>query len=251
VGRTVLGFPARGSPLKGSSLSTNEVRGRLLWTVGIAMATVAALGLAEWHGRSSRVAFHPPEPLARRPVASVATAAEAFTVWRGSGVSGRRLMLLTGQFGETGPAPDSTESKGAVNASNAVYWASRLGLVRAIDVVMPPADLERQRARDAPRKTFRPEVGGYRNDLHGFWLRFSLPGAVLVPEEPVLVLVEPSWFRLGASPDPLAWLSSVGVRTDLVLLARDGPGANDSDRRAAMEFLRSAHVPVLQIEGAP
>jgi len=237
--------------LKELPLSPQAIRRRLLWAAGIAIATAAAFVLANWHGRESRAAFHAPPELAQRPAAGVTSAAEAFVVWQGSGLRGRRLVLLTGRFGGSGRGQDAPGPGGGVTPGSAVYWAARLGLVRAIDVVMPPADFESQRAGDASHKVFRPEAGAYRHDLHGFWLRFSLPDALLPPTEPVLVLVEPTWFRPGAPPDPLAWLSSVGVRTDLALVALDDPAATESDRRAAAEYARGARVPVLQIERTP
>jgi hypothetical protein len=235
----------------GTPLSLHAVRERLLWAGGIAIATVAAVVLAGWHGRESRAAFHAPPELSLRPAAGVGSAADAFVVWQGSGLRGRRLVLLTGSFGGSGRTEDVPGARGGVTAAGAVYWAARLGMVRTIDVVMPPSDFERQRASDAGHKAFQPESGAYRHDLHGFWLRFSLPGALLPPSEPALVLVEPTWFRPGAPPDPLAWLSSVGVRSDLALVALDGPAATESDRRAAAEYARDAHVPVLQIERTP
>ena len=179
------------------------------------------------------------------------SAADAFAVWQGSGLKGRRAVVLTGQFGGAGQAPEAPGPGGGVTAASAVYWSARLGLVRAIDVVMPPGDFERQRAGDAGHKVFRPEDGAYRHDLHGYWLRFSLPRAFFPPDEPVLVLVEPSWFRPGAPPDPVAWLSSIGVRTDLILVALDDRSATEADRRAASAFVRSAGVPVLQIQRTP
>jgi len=235
----------------GLPLSPHAIRARLLWAAGIAVATVAAIVLAGWHGRQSRAAFHAPPELARRPAAGVGSAADALVVWQGSGLRGRRLVLLTGTFGGSDRALGAPGASGGVTADSAVYWAARLGLVRAIDVVMPPADFERQRAGDAAHRAFQPETDAYRHDLHGFWLRFSLPGALLPPAEPALVLVEPTWFRPGAPPDPLAWLSSVGVRSDLVLVALDGPDATESDRRAAAEYARTARVPMLQIERTP
>jgi hypothetical protein len=237
--------------LKVTPLSPLAIRGRLLWATGIAIATIAVIGLSDWHGRKSRTTFHPPPELARRPVAGVGNAADAFAVWQGSGLKGRRAVVLTGQFGGAGHAPEAPGPGGGVTAASAVYWAARLGLVRAIDVVMPPAEFERQRAGDAAHKVFQPEAGAYRHDLHGFWLRISLPGTFLPPTEPALVLVEPTWFRPGAPPDPIAWLSSVGVRTDLALVALDDPAATESDRRAAAEYARDARVPVLQIERTP
>lgn len=237
--------------MKATPLSPLAIRGRLLWAAGIAIATVAVFGLSAWHGRESRVTFHPPPALASRPVAGVGSAADAFAVWRGSGLKGRRLVLLTGQFGGSGRVSETPGPGRGPTAATAVYWSARLGLVRAMDVVMPPADFERQRARDAGHKVFRPEDGAYRHDLHGFWLRVSLPRGFLPPDEPALVLVEPTWFRPGAPPDPLAWLSSLGVRTDLLLVALDDPAATEADRRAASEFVRGAGVPVLQIERTP
>jgi hypothetical protein len=235
-------------PLKALPLSPDAVRGRFLWATGIAVATVAAFVLAGWHGRESRARFHAPPALAQRPAASVGSAADAYVVWKGSGLRGRRLVLLTGQFGGSGRLQEAPSAGRGVTPASAVYWASRLGLVRAIDVVLPPADFERQRAGASASKAFKPETGAYRHDLHGFWLRFSSPDAVLPPDEPALVLVEPSWFRPGAPPDPLAWLSSVGVRTDLALVALDDPNATEADRRAAAEYARSARIPQLEIE---
>jgi hypothetical protein len=237
--------------MKGPPLSPSAVRGRLLWAAGIAVATVAAFVLAGWHGRESRALFRAPPGLGQRPAAAVGSAADAFVVWRGSGLRGRRLLLLTGQFGGSSRLQGATATGGAVTPASAVYWASRLGLVRAIDVVLPPADFERQRAGDAAHKEFQPEAGAYRHDLHGFWLRFSSPDAVLPPTEPALVLVEPSWFRPGAPADPLAWLSSLGIRTDLALVALDDPNATDSDRRAAASYARGAGIPQLEIERTP
>ena len=237
--------------MKQLPLSPHAIRTRFLWAAGIAITTAAAFMLANWHGRESRAAFHAPPELARRPVAGVSSAAEAFVVWQGSGLRGRRLVLLTGRFGGSERAEASPGAGAGVTAASAVYWAARLGLVRAIDVVMPPAEFERQRTGDAAHKVFQPEAGAYRHDLHGFWLRISLPGSLLPPTEPALVLVEPTWFRPGAPPDPIAWLSSVGVRTDLALVAFDDPSATESDRRAAAEYARDARVPVLQIERTP
>jgi hypothetical protein len=232
-----------------------------------AIVAAVALASAEWHGRASRIGFRPPPQLAQRPVAGVRTAADAFLVWRESGSNGRRLVVLTGQWGGPRPAPTTPRATGGagaaraalgsgaagdpLDASSALYWAARLGVVRGFDVVMPPSSFERRVAADAAHKVFRPEDGAYRHDLHGFWLRFSLPRAFVPPPEPALVLIEPTWFAAGAPPDPLAWLSSVGVRTDLALVALDDPAASDEDRRAAAEYVRAAKVPRLNVVRTP
>lgn len=236
---------------KGPPPSPKKIRGRLLWAAGITLALASVLALAQAHGRASRAWFHPPPELARRPAASVESAAEAFVVWKGSELRGRRLILLTGQWGDPRRDSGNLPARGGVTAASAPYWAARLGLARAFDVVMPPAAFEERRAADSTHKVFRPENGAYRHDLHGFWLRFSLPSALVPPGEPALVLVEPTWFRPGAPPDPLAWLSSLGVQVDLALVALDDPEATDADRLAAATYARGARLPRLQIETTP
>ncbi|HET8732603.1 MAG TPA: hypothetical protein VFM45_02400 [Anaeromyxobacteraceae bacterium] len=234
-----------------TSPATRAARARALWTVGIVIATVAVLVLADRRGLGSRNAFRAPPALASRPVAAVGSAAEAFVVWRGSELKGRRFLLLTGQWGSPLRSAGSAGSAGGVTAASAAYWAARLGLARSFDVVMPPAAFEERRAEDATHPQYRPEPDAFRHDLHGFRLRFSLPGAVARLDEPVVVLVEPTWFRAGAPPDPLAWLSSAGLRTDLALVALDDPAATDADRRAAADYVRAARIPRLEIEMTP
>jgi len=236
---------------KGPPPSPNTIRGRLLWAGGIAIAFTSVLALSQAHGQATRASFHPPPALARRPAASVESAADAFVVWKGSELRGRRLILLTGQWGDPRRPSGNLPTRAGTTAASAPYWAARLGLARAIDVVMPPASFEERRAVDSTHKVFRAEPGAYRHDLHGFWLRFSLPSALVPPGEPALVLVEPTWFRPGAPPDPLAWLSSIGVQTDLALVALDDPGATDPDRLAAAEYVRAARLPRLEVETTP
>jgi hypothetical protein len=183
-------------------------------------------------------------------VAAVTSAADAFLVWREAGANGRRLVVLTGQWGGQGNVPAGVPGA-PVDASRALFLAARLGQVRSFDVVLPPAAFERRAAQDAAHKAFRPEDGAYRHDLHGFRLRFSLPRSFVAPDEPVIVLVEPTWFDGGAPPDPIAWLSSLGVRTDLVLVALDDPSANDEARKSAATYARAARAPRLELVGKP
>jgi hypothetical protein len=240
------------------SAPRHATRSRLLWTAAIVVLAIAVLVLSERHGHASRIGFAAPPELVRRPVAAVGSAAEAFVVWRGSEVRGRRLVLLTGRWGaaprEAAPPGGATGSPGVGSgptADKAPYWAARLGLARVFDVVMPPAEFEERRAVDAGHKEYRPETGAYRHDIHGFHIRVSSPAAFVRPDEPVLVLVEPTWFRPGAPPDPLAWLESAGVQTDLALVALDDPSATDADRAAAAAYVEGARIPRLEIELTP
>jgi hypothetical protein len=250
--------------MKDPTPSSAATRSRLLWAAAIALSSSVVLVAAEWHGRASRVAVQAPRALGARPVAAVGDAAEAFLVWQGSGANGRRVVLLTGQWAgsrrataprrdpEAPPAPLGSGAAGdPLHAGSAAYWAARQGLARGVDVVMPPGAFQRQAAADAGHKMFRPEDGAYRHDLHGFRIRFSQPGTFQPPGEPVLVLVEPSWFAPGAPADPLAWLASRGVRTDLALVALDDPGAGDEERRAAAGYVQASRVPRLDLVRTP
>lgn len=225
--------------MNGPAPSSAAPRTLLIWAAAIAAATAAVLAAAEWHGRASRVPFPAPAALARRPLATVGSAADAFLLWRGSGSNGRRLVVLTGQW--------SSRPGGKVDAHSALYWAARLGVVRAVDVVMPAAPFAQRVAAVEAHKDFRREDGAFRLDLHGFWFRFSLPGAFRTPAEPALVLVEPSWFSGGAPPDPLAWLAAAGLRTDLALVALDDPSASDGDRLAAAAYAKATGLPRLEV----
>ncbi len=223
---------------------------RVHWAIAMVLWAVAASAAAEWHGRASRLAFHPPPQIRNLKAASVGNAADAFALWKGSGVNGRRIVVLTGQW----PAPSgganadgSSAPSQVLTANSALYWAALSGVARAFDVVMPPAAFERRLAADASHKVFQPEDGAYRHDLHGFWLRFSLPRAFIPPPEPALVLIEPTWFAEGAPADPLSWLVSVGVRADLAVVALDDPAADDRQRNLAAEYARAMKLRRLHV----
>ncbi len=229
--------------LKGSSPAPVPDR-RVSWAVALAILAASAGAAAQWHGRSSRAPFRPPPQLAHLQAASVRSAADAFVLWKGSGINGRRVIVLTGRWSGSGRGAGG----GALpDMSTALYWAAHDGLARAFDVVMPPAAFERRRAADASSKVFQPEDAAYRHDLQGFRLRFSRPDALVAPPEPALVLVEPTWFSEGAPVDPIGWLSSRRVSTDLVVVALDDPDADDAQRRAAAEYARSMRLPRLDV----
>lgn len=219
---------------------------RVPWAIALALLAAAATAAAHWHGLGSRVPFRSPPQLPQLQAASVRDAADAFVLWKGSGVNGRRVIVLTGRW--SGPGRGGAGGGGALpDMSSALYWAAHDGIARGFDVVMPPAAFERRRAADARSKNFRGEDGAFRHDLQGFRLRFSLPQALAAPPEPALVLIEPTWFSEGAPADPIGWLSDRRVRTDLVIVALDDPEADDPQRRAAAEYARAMRLPRLDV----
>jgi len=212
-----------------------------------ALASAAALA-AEAHGRGARVWFQPGQgDLASRLVA-VPDALAAAGAWQAAGLRGRRLVVLSGQWSRPRnprrePATAEEIAAGRVTADglvlearSALYWAARSGLVRAIDVVMPPETLERRLAEVRGRKELRLEGGAFRLPVEGLERRFSTPAGFTPAGEEVLVLVEPSWFGAGAPPDPLGWLRDRGARWDLALVALADPAATAEQRRLAQEY---------------
>jgi hypothetical protein len=234
------------------------VHTRLRWTAALAVLTAGVLATAELQGRSSRVLFRPQAELAARPVAVVGDAADAFRVWRAAGLRGRRLVVLSGQWSkprnlESGaPTPEEMAAARAggetefVDARSALFAAAQLGIVRGLEVVMPPAAFESRLAEVSGRKGLERGDGTFDLGYEGFARRFSTPRAFVAPAEPVLVLVEPTWFAEGAPRDPLAWLSAAGVRFDLALVALTDPAAGEEERRAASSFTRAEGLPFLQ-----
>lgn len=225
------------------------MRRRLAWTVGLFLLAAAALAGAQARGRAARHLYEPRDRAGR--VAVVRDAADAFRAWQAAGVHGRRLVLLTGQWSrprdekahgaaEAAPPRPVSAEPDKVDAKNAIYMASRLGVSRILDVVMPPAAFTHRLGEVRGAKELVKEDGAFRLAYNGLERRFSTPRAFEAPGETVLVLVEPSWFQPGAPADPLGWLTSRGVSWDLAVLALEDPAATGDARLAALAFARSA-----------
>jgi hypothetical protein len=231
---------------------------RLLWVGAIAVFAAATFASVELHARASRVPFRPPAGLRERPLAAVGDAADALRIWRAAGIRGRRLVVLTGQWSKPRdlktqpPTPEELAAAGAggelelLDARSALFTAVTLGIVRGLYVVMPPAAFSQRLGEVSGRKGLERGDGAFRLAYDGLERRFSTPRAFVAPDEPVLVLVEPTWFTEGAPPDPLAWLAAAGVRCDLALLALDDPAASDEERQATSSFAQASGVPFLQ-----
>lgn len=214
------------------------------------------LAAAEAHGRASRVLYAPRDGSKARRIAAVADAREAVRLWSAVGVRGRRLVVLTGRWSRPSPGEllppaagaSGDAAPGASSADGALYAAVRLGLVRSLDVVMPPAAFSHRLGEVRAAKGLVRADGAFGLPYHGVERRFCAPRALRAPDEPALVLVEPSWFEDGAPPDPLAWLASAGVVADLALVALDDPAASTGERAAALGLARAYGVPWVEAD---
>lgn len=232
-------------------------RRHLLLAAAVAAASLAAGAAVELHGLGSRHPFVPPAGLEGR-VASVTNAAGALQVWGAAGVRGRRLVVLSGQWSkppgrwthgstEAGPRAQANEEPDPFDPRSALFNATRFGIARTLDVVMPPAALTRRLGEVSGSKGLVREEGGFRLAYEGVERRFSTPRGFHPPREPVLALVEPSWFGEGSPGDPLGWLASHGVTWDLALLALEDPEASGEERMAARAFARAEGAPILEM----
>lgn len=202
-------------------------RARWLTAAAIAAATCALAVALQVHGTRSRRWYG--DTGGRRPAwVEVPDAAAALAFWRDAGVSGRRLLLLTGRWASV-PLPTldpMPRSPGDVTPDTAMFLAARDGVVREIEVVMPAGALAQRRAEASSAKTFAVTRRGFRQDFHGFSRQFAPVSAPPAPsDEPFLVLAEPSFFEEDAPIDLPRWLVDHGIRYDLAILAGSDPVA--------------------------
>jgi len=233
-------------------------RQSFIWASGIAALGAAVLLSVEAHGKESRALFVPPPELAGRPWCTVDDAAAAYRVWEAARTRGRRLVVLTGRWSRPRTLQDSPPTAeepasgargnaagSAVDVNGAIYAATRQGIARRLDVVLPPVAYQQRRAEVSAQKDLELHDGAFLLPFEGLERRFSKPEAFRAPPEPVLLLVEPSWFQDGA-PRPLPdWLEARGLSFDLALLALDDPRATDAQREEARrlgEALGAVHL---------
>lgn len=226
----------------------NDRRATWIWCgVIAALAALAAVG-PEVHGRGSRqLAALPPEAQGRR-WAMVGDAAAAFRVWETAGAHGRRLVVLTGRWSKPRNLRDNPPSaeemrsgkdllaSGLVDVNDALYAATLTGIARRLDVVMPPAAYQQRRGEVSGQGDLELQDGAFRLPYESIERRFSKPDAFRAPAEPVLVLVEPSWFQEGAPESVAYWLASRGVSFDLALIALSDPTATEAERDRARKL---------------
>lgn len=204
-------------------------RARWLTTAAIVAATCALAVALELHGTGSRRWYEDAAGRIGRPTwVEVPDATAALARWNDAGVSGRRLLLLTGRWATVpltalDPMPRSPSN---VDEDTALFLAARDGIVREIEVVMPAGALAQRRAEARSAKTFAVTRRGFRQDFHGFSRQFAPVSAPPAPsDEPFLVLAEPSFFAEDAPIDLPRWLADHGIRYDLAILAGSDPVA--------------------------
>ena len=226
-------------------------RAQLVWTALLLAGALAAALAADQHGRASRAAFAPPADFQGRRWAVTRDAASAVELWAQVGVHGRRVLVATGRWSkpvaqDQGPAPEAgSAADRAVRVAGALFDATQRGLARELTVVMPTAAFEARVAamRAIPEATFGD--GWALQPYHGIPRGFFRPATLPRPGEPVVLLIEPSFFSGDAPPDLLAWLDERGVRFDLGVIVAQDPAASEAQQTAAMDLAtRVGAVPV-------
>jgi hypothetical protein len=226
-----------------TSTPTNAVAARVRWAAASSLLLVAVAGALEAHGRASRHRFEPPPDMNGRRWLSAGDAAGAVRAWMACDLRGRRALVLTGRWSRPRTVKEGiTEADLAraaagpldfLDADSALWVAATRGVVRALEVVMPPAALDRRLAEaEGPRGLVRTP-GGFQHPFDAFERTFSSPGAYRGGPEPVLLLVEPSFLDAGAPDDLTAWLRERGVAFDLGVIALEDPLATAEQRARA------------------
>jgi hypothetical protein len=219
-----------------------------LWASVILVFTLGAALWVEMRGHSARTAFAPPPEFGAARWASVADAGEAVRVWGEAGLHGRKVLLLTGRWAKVQSMnleiADAAAAPGSrldlLDANTALLASMRSAIAREIQVVMPPEAFQRRLDEVVGAKELTRGEGWFALPFHGFARRFSTPEMVVSPAEPVLALVEPSFFAAGAPAAPLAWLRDRGVDVELGLVALADPTATPEQRDRAAGFAQDA-----------
>ena len=224
------------------------------WSAALLALSLLGVAAAEVHGHGARRAFHRPEGF-EGAWAAVADAGAAARVWEAGQVTGRRLVVLTGRWAALPPgvlqqllAEEAGRSfSEVVDADTALLTSARVGLVRSLLVVMPPAAWARRVEELAGQRGLRREEGCVTTPWLGIERTFCRPDALRGSAEPALVLVEPSWFA-AAEAEPLErWLGKAGVAVELGLVAADDPTADDTMRARAEAFGQRVGAPSLEV----
>ena len=229
----------------------------MAWALVIGLFALGTALAAQTRGQLSRVPCAAPAELKGQPWAVVADAADAVRVFEATGAHGRKLLVLTGRWAtldqattETNPIAGAADH---LNADNAVFSAMKMGLARELEVAMPAKALARRLAeiQAARGKGITFGEGFFVHPFHGFVRRFSLPEALVASDEPVLVLIEPSFFTAEAPGRVDRYLAARGIRVELGLVAAADPAASVDERERAASLALALEAPFAGFEEAP
>jgi hypothetical protein len=227
-----------------------DLRPRLLWTGAILIAAVfAAVGI-ELKAHGSRTTFSPPPDFRGARWAAVNDAGEAVRVWGEAGLHGRKVLLLTGRWAQVQAMsvdPVAAPSANQLDVNTAVLAVARSGIARELEVVMPAAAFRARLDEVGTPKELRRGDGWFTLPFHGYPRRFSVPDEAEVPREPVLALVEPSFFAEGAPPLE-GWLRAKGFEVELGLVALTDPTATDAQRGKAVLFAEAERAVAVEVQ---
>jgi hypothetical protein len=234
---------------------TYAVRPRLAWASVMLAAAVAVVVAVEVRGVAARTTFARPAAFGDVRWAAVSDAAEAVRVWADAGLRGRKVLLLTGRWAQVqsmntdvaDAAAMPGASLGLLDANTAVLAAARTGVARELVIVMPPAAFARRLDEVKGAKELTRGDGWFTLPFHGYARRFSVPEALLAPREPVLALVEASFFDAGAPGALAAWLASRGIEVELGLVAMDDPTASPEQRERAAAFAQGTRAVAVEV----
>jgi len=139
--------------------------------------------------------------------------------------------------------PAALARDGVGEADTGQLFAALDGTARELVTVMPPAALERRLDETRGARGLGVSGGVVSHPYEGYsrrLLRCDLPPDRLgLDDEPVLVLVEPSYLAAGC-PEPGRWLAERRLTSDLALVALHDPAADERQRQAARALATTA-----------
>jgi hypothetical protein len=224
-----------------------SVGARLVWAGALVALLAGTAAAMEWRGRASRTPFTPPAGLAGSRWVAVPDAGDAIRLLAEGGVHGRVLVLFSGRWPDVRASAFETDVPGAparpedqIDADTATVAAARLAIGRELRAVLLPDAYAARVAQVRGAKGFSGGDGSFDLPFHGYPRRFSTPDAFAAPGEPVIAVVEPSFFGEGAPADLEAFAAERGLRLELGLVALADPAATPAQREAAAGFARRA-----------
>ncbi len=234
--------------------AARELRPAALALALLAGCVLSFRALAEI-GRAGRVHGEPRPAVAAGVAArTVRTSADVYAVLRRDGGRGRvivsasRYLQFEDDPGErfwrgqqsfplrVGDLVPSFERE--VGPRNRLWVAMRAGIAREIVHVVPPAVFPEKLAAAQEITNDVVSVGAHEVTLHHWGSRRAITDAVPSVAEPVVLVVDASYFDLAAPEDLVRQLAAAATAADLVILdlAEDNPQVSARGRDALLAF---------------